>query len=149
MAQTTEQQTLYERDFHLWLTETIAHLRAGRFDVVDLEYLVEELEGLANRDRREVSSRLRVLLAHLLKRLYIPNPYDYRGWEATIREQRRQLEETLEQSPSLRDYFIEVFDKAWNRALSDTRQEYPQVTFPDQWQLSHDVDGILTEQFWQ
>lgn len=149
MAQTTEQQTIYKRDFNLWLIQTISHLRAGRFDGVDLEHLVEELEGLANRDRREVSSRLRVLLAHLLKRLYVPNPYDYRGWDATIREQRRQLEEILEHSPSLRDYFIEIFDQAWDRALSDTRREYPQVTFPDHWQFSRDVNDILSEEFWQ
>jgi hypothetical protein len=58
MTQTTAKPSkisLYDRDFYN----------------LDVENLVEELEGLAGRDKRELKNRLRTLLEHLLKRLYV------------------------------------------------------------------------------
>jgi hypothetical protein len=52
-----------------------------------------------------------VLLAHLLKRTYVPLPENYRGWENTIYEQREQLQDLLEQSPSLKAYFEDSFEE--------------------------------------
>ena len=63
--------TLYDRDLNLWLEEAIAKLKAGDFQNLDVENLIEELEGLAGRDRRELENRLTTLLEHLLKRLYV------------------------------------------------------------------------------
>jgi hypothetical protein len=59
--------TLYERDLNLWLGDAIAKLNAGDFQNLDVENLIEELEGLAGRDRREVSNRLKRLIEHILK----------------------------------------------------------------------------------
>jgi Domain of unknown function DUF29 len=148
MAQIMSQSKLYQRDFVAWCDDTIAKLKAGCFDEIDLESLVEEIEGLAGRDKRELESCLEVLLSHLLKRVYVQSPDDYRGWEITIREQRRQLEKLLKQSPSLRNYWVEVFPECWENALSDTREDYPQVEFPNEWNLSTDVDFLLKEKVW-
>jgi len=63
--------SLYDRDLHLWLEEMIAQLKAGDFQNLDIENLVEELEGLASRDRREIKQRLTTLIEHLLKRCYV------------------------------------------------------------------------------
>jgi hypothetical protein len=57
--------------------------------------LIEEIEGLAGRDKRELESRLEVLLSHLLKRIYVKSENDIGGWELTIREQRNQLKKIL------------------------------------------------------
>ena len=105
MTQTTIQLSLYDRDIYLWLETTIAQLRSRDFQALDLSNLIEELEVLAGRDRAEIESRLGMLLAHLLKRLYVNSSYDFRGWKVTIREQRRQLQITLQQSPSLKRFF--------------------------------------------
>lgn len=148
MTQTTQQKALYEQDLQLWFEEIIAKLRAQKLDELDIDHLIEEIEGLAGRDRREVRSRLKVLLTHLLKRIYIDSTYDNRGWENIIRQQRDELQVLLEQSPSLEQYFAEVFDDAWQYALRSTREEYRKVQFPDQWQFSRDVDTILSEKFW-
>ena len=149
MTQAITKLSLYDRDQHLWLEEAIAKLRVKDFQSLDLVHLIEELEIVAGRDRAEIESRLGVLLAHLLKRLYVQSEYDYRGWEITIREQRRHLRIALQQSPSLKRFFVEAFDRAWQDALIEVREDYPQVAFPDQWQFSRDVDILLTQKFWE
>lgn len=149
MTQAITKLSLYDRDQHLWLEEAIAKLRVKDFQSLDLVHLIEELEIVAGRDRAEIESRLGVLLAHLLKRLYVQCEYDYRGWEITIREQRRHLRIALQQSPSLKRFFVEAFDRAWQDALIEVREDYPQVAFPEQWQFSQDVDILLTQKFWE
>lgn len=149
MTQAITKLSLYDRDQHLWLEEAIAKLRVKDFQGLDLVHLIEELEIVAGRDRAEIESRLGVLLAHLLKRLYVQSEYDYRGWEITIREQRRHLKIALQQSPSLKRFFVEAFDRAWQDALIEVREDYPQVAFPDRWQFSQDVEILLTQRFWE
>lgn len=149
MAQSAMSQTrLYDRDLALWYAETLNKLKAGELNALDIEHLIEEIAGLAGRDRRELKNRLKVLLTHLLKRLYVDSPDDSRGWENTIDEQREQLQDILDQSPSLQNYLNEVFDDAWQSALKRVRKEYPQVQFPDTWQLSREIEVILTEEVW-
>lgn len=139
----------YEQDLAAWYADTIAKLKAGSFHKIDIDSLIEEIEGLAGRDRRELENRLEVLLTHLLKRLYVESPSDYRGWELTIREQRRQLQKLLKQSPSLRNYWIDAFPETWANALSDVQEDYPQAEFPNQWRFSQNIDALLHEKFWQ
>ncbi|MFN9535787.1 MAG: DUF29 domain-containing protein [Pseudanabaena sp.] len=149
MTQAITKLSLYDRDQHLWLEEAIAKLRVKDFQSLDLVHLIEELEIVAGRDRAEIENRLGVLLAHLLKRLYVQSEYDYRGWEITIREQRRHMKIALQQSPSLKRFFVEAFDRAWQDALIEVREDYPQVAFPDRWQFSQDVEILLTQRFWE
>ncbi len=84
----------------------------------------------------------------MLKRLYIDSAYDNRGWEITIREQRKELLLLLEQSPSLRDHFAEVLDSAYAIALAEVREDYAKITFPSRWPLSPAVDDLLGAVFW-
>ncbi|PSR15867.1 DUF29 domain-containing protein [filamentous cyanobacterium CCP3] len=148
MVKATSPPTLYQQDLVAWCDDTVAKLKAGDFAAVDVKALIEEIEGLAGRDRRELKSRFRVLLAHLLKRLYVAAPEDYRGWEITIREQRRQLLDLLEQSPSLRNEAELVFPKCWAEALASVREDYPQTVFPDRWPGSTDLDALLSKKVW-
>lgn len=67
MARTLDQPSLYEADYALWLQEQVAHLRAGRLFALDVENVAEELESLMKSERRELRSRLEVLILHLLK----------------------------------------------------------------------------------
>jgi hypothetical protein len=148
VAQTVNQLKLYDRDFVAWCEDTVAKLRAHDIEGLDFDSLIEEIEGLAGRDKREVVSRLDVLLVHLLKRIYVASPYDYRGWENTIAEQRRELNTLLKQSPSLKHYFVEVFDDGWQYALKRVRKDYPDVKFPEKWQFSREIEALLDQEFW-
>jgi hypothetical protein len=154
MTQTIEQKsTLYDRDLNLWLEEAIAKLKAGDFQNLDVANLIEELEGLAGRDRRELENRLTTLMEYLLKRLYVKSEYDYAGWVRTINRTRMEIYKILRQSPSLKNYanspelFQDAFDDALKLMQSDP--DYKSVNFPKTWQFSRDIDDILNVDFWE
>ena len=154
MTQTIARKvSLYDRDLNLWLETAIVQLKSGSLENLDIENLVEELEGLAGRDRRELRRRLSTLLEHLLKRCYVKSEYDYAGWEITIDRTRFEIVGILSQSPSLKNYVNsdELFEEAFALALRTVRknQGYKNVDFPDKWQFSRDVDEILDVDFWE
>jgi hypothetical protein len=63
MTQAIAKKTsLYKRDLNLWLEIAIAQLKMGDLQNLDIDNLIEELEGLAGRDRRELKNRLKTLL---------------------------------------------------------------------------------------
>ena len=141
--------TLYDRDFYQWVQETTEKLKTKDFDHVDLENLIEEIESLGTSERSEILNRLATLLEHLLKRMYIFMPQEFNGWERTIREQRRQIKRTLKTSPSLKNYFTEIFDYAYQDALDEVLSEkgYKSVNLPNTWQFSRDIDSMLNVDF--
>ncbi len=141
--------SLYDRDILLWVEDTVAKLKSHDFEQLDLENLIEEVEALGISQRRELRNRLTTLLEHLLKRLYVNLSNDYNGWERTIREQRRQIHFLLKDSPSLKSIWAETFTQAWELAISDICEEYPQTKFPDRWQFSSDLEPMLKDKFWQ
>src|SRR6266550_2436974 len=81
---------LYERDETAWLEQMAELVRDRRVEDLDLPNLSEFLSDMAKRDRREVESRLAVLLAHLLKWKYQPE-HRNRGWLTTVEVQRHEL----------------------------------------------------------
>ena len=103
--------TVAEIDETAWLEETAAQLRAGRTADVDLAQLAEYLTDMAKRDRREVKSRLAILIAHLLKWKYQPGRRCL-SWQNTIRDQREELEEILT-STVLLAHAHDVLPAAW------------------------------------
>ena len=140
--------TLYERDLDLWLETAIAQLKAGDFQNLDIENLIEELEGLSGNHKREVETKLIRLIEHIFKRCYVKLPDCYRGWEVTIINQRDELRRLLKQSPSLKRHFLQSFDDSFDTALEIVRTEY-ETAFPDTWQFSLDIDPMLSAKFWE
>jgi hypothetical protein len=101
MATVTQARVRYEDDLFAWTQEQAALLRAHAVDGIDWENLAEEVESMGRRDRRELKSRLRVILLHLLKWQAQPK---LRGgsWRKTLLTQRVEIRDLLQQSPSLR-----------------------------------------------
>ena len=140
--------SLYDRDLDLWLEMAIVQLKAGDFHNLDVENLIEELEGLSGSNKREIESRLIRLIEHILKRCYVNMPDCYRGWEVTIINQRDKLRRLLRQSPSLKRHFLQSFDESFATALELVKTEYDQTAFPSTWQFSSDIETMLTAKFW-
>ena len=147
MQTTQTLQNLYEQDFVAWCEATVARLKAGQLDQLDIENLIEEVDSLGKRDRRELTSRLRVLLAHLLKRLYVDMPENFNGWELTIVEQRKQIQALLKDSPSLRPYLAEIVADVYLDSLDLVSIEYKQVVFPETCHFAADTNGLLTQKY--
>ena len=85
---------LYERDETAWLETMSALVAEGRLAEINHHNLSEYLSDMAKRDRREVESRLIVLLAHMLKWVHQPERRSG-SWQATIIEQCQELEGLL------------------------------------------------------
>jgi len=123
---------LYERDFVAWAEDQAALLRNGRFDLLDLDNLIEELDGMGRSDRRQLYTRLEVLLTHFLKRDFQPERHT-RSRDITIGEQRRRLLRLIRESPSLTlglaDLIAEAYQGARDQAALETG--LPINTFPE------------------
>jgi hypothetical protein len=123
--------SLYDEDFAVWTAETARLLRAGRFDEVDIEHVAEEIEDMGKRDKRELHSRLTVLILHLLKWKWQPEKKSA-SWGSTIVTQRAELRRLFDQSPSLkakvRDAVEAVYSDAMDGATAETG--LPARTFP-------------------
>jgi hypothetical protein len=106
---------LYDRDFCLWAETMAEALRSGNLAELDVANLAEEVESLGRRDRRELTSRLVVLLHHLLKWQFQPSMRSG-SWRGTLAEQRLRIRRLLQDSPSLRS----VLEGAMTSGRSET-----------------------------
>jgi Domain of unknown function DUF29 len=106
--------TLYEQDETAWLDAMSELIRLGRVDEIDFPNLAEYLTDMAARDRREVRSRLVVLLMHLLKWEYQPEKRSQR-WRTTVLNQRQELA-VLASRGVLRVHATEVLSHAYKDA---------------------------------
>jgi hypothetical protein len=112
----------YEEDFVLWLQHQIGLMREHRVEQLDLDNLLEELEGMVRRDRRELRSRIELIIMHLLKCEYQPR-LKSGSWLGTLYGQ--PLAKLLDESPSLArlvDQFArEQYEAGACRAAHETR----------------------------
>jgi hypothetical protein len=124
--------SVYDQDFHAWTQEQAALLRAGRYGELDADHLVEELDSMGARERRELTNRLKVLLAHLLKWRYQPKLRG-RRWEATVKEQRLSIQDLLDDNPSLRGTLDPQITKAYRlaRLLAVKETNLEESHFPE------------------
>jgi hypothetical protein len=91
---------LYEQDLYAWSEVQADLLRRRRFSELDLEHVIEEIEDVGGSLYREVRSRIRTIMEHLLKLEHSAATEPRAGWERTIRRERADLAEDL--TPSLR-----------------------------------------------
>ena len=110
--------SLYESDFAGWAQQQADALRERRFDEIDYDNLTEEIESMGRQQRAELVSRLAVLLAHLLKWDFRADARTKHGrsWLLTIKEQRGQVLEVIEDNPSLQPFIGEATARAYRRA---------------------------------
>lgn len=123
--------TLYDRDFFAWAHEQAALLRSGRLSEADIDHIAEEIESMGRTEKRELVSRLGVLLTHLLMWRFQP---DRRGasWQATIRVQRRALVRHMADNPSLKATLQETIAEGYGDAVIEAAAEtgLPEALFP-------------------
>jgi hypothetical protein len=142
----SENVDTYDNDFYAWTQEQAHRLREGAFSQLDIENIAEEIESMGRSDKREIESRLVVLLAHLLK-WQVQVGFRSRSWSATIREQRDRIQDLLGESPSLRPVVTSMRPALYARARRVAADEtgLPETTFPAACRFTS--DQILAEDF--
>lgn len=136
----------YDTDFVLWIERQVVLLRAKQFEQVDLENVIEELEAMGGNNRRELQSRLKVLITHLLKCEFQPERRS-RSWLGTLRTQRSEIRLLLEQSPSLAHDLAAYADKVFPSAVGIASAEtgLDEKIFPEA--NPYSLDSILDDNF--
>jgi hypothetical protein len=138
---------LYDRDFYAWSREQAELLRAGELDKADIERIAEEIDSMGRTEKRELISRLGVLLLHLLEWRYQPGK---RGpsWEASIRVQRHRISEHLDDNPSLKPLLPQALASAHHDAALEAVAETGLAPSTSPETCPWTVEEVLDEGFW-
>jgi hypothetical protein len=138
---------VYESDFYAWATEQAALPRAGRLGEADLARIAEEIESMGKSEKRELVSRLRLLLAHLLKWRFQPAGRSS-NWRLTVRERRREVLEVLADNPSLRPLLPAAVASAYATATLTAAREttLDESVFPEACPWT--FEEAVSDDFW-
>jgi hypothetical protein len=122
----------YDSDFYGWTQEQADLLRAGNLNQLDTQNLLEEIESMGRSERRELESRLEILLSHLLKWKYQAGRRS-RSWTLTIIGQRQKVSRCLKESPSLKHKLSESLAGAYSDAIiaAERETQISRNVFPD------------------
>jgi len=98
-------------------------LKERRFDAVDWDNLIEEIETLGRSEKRALRSYLILLLQHLLKWQFQPE-HRSRSWQNSLNNARDNLTELLADNPSLKgDFLVELLPSAYSKARQKAADE--------------------------
>ena len=134
----------YEQDFYGWTQEQSRLLRTGQWQLIDIQNLAEEIEDMGRAEKRELESRLEVLLMHLLKWQFQPSLRS-RSWQLTIKEQRLRLQRHLKQNPSLKSAIHDLLADVYQLAVVGAQRETGLDIFPDV--CPYDFEQVMAEAF--
>lgn len=140
-------QQMYESDFVVWAERMAELLQAQRFDELDLENLIDEVQDLSRRERSALCSNLEIVLMHLLKWQFQPSQRTG-SWRGSIREHRRRLFKLLRTSPSLKPYLEQEFEDCYQHArlVAADETELNITIFPTD--CPYSVEQVLADDFW-
>jgi hypothetical protein len=138
----------HEQDFYLWTQQQANALKAGDLADIDMQHLAEEIESMGSSEKRELGNRLSVLIAHLLKWQHQPVRRG-NSWRLTIQNQRDDIQDLLEDSPSLKLEMNKRMEKAYIRArrMASLEIGLAENDFPVECPFSLD-EMILNPDFW-
>jgi hypothetical protein len=121
----------YETDFYGWTQQQATLLKNGQFNLADFTNIIEEIESMGRSEKRELESRLTVLLQHLLKWQYQPNRRG-KSWELTIKGQRSRFLRVLQENPGLKSKLDGCLLNAYQYAVVEAAKEtgFDESVFP-------------------
>lgn len=137
----------YEKDFYAWIVANATLLKQRKFAELDIDNLVEEIESMGRGEKRQLMSRLELLLAHMLKWKFQPN-YRGKSWKCTIDEQRRKFASLLKESPSLKYELEARIEEAYEDAkiAAEKQMRIERKAFPRECPFT--LDQCLDETFY-
>jgi len=140
----TTRAQLYDTDFYGWTQEQADKLRTGNLAGLDLDNLIEEIESMGRGERRELESRIELLLMHLLKWQYQPARRG-KSWRLTIEDQRDRILGHVSENPSLKSKLAPCMQDAYRHARRAALREtqIDESAFPAQcpWTFDQATDA--------
>lgn len=147
--------TRYDTDFYGWTQEQAAKLRAlltERSNLnLDFENIAEEIDSLGRSNRRQLVSRLEELDNHLMKLAYSLAWEPRRQWKNSVKGQRIDIAELLDESPSLRPLLSDALAKAHDNAVrSFSDEKLIELTMPEHLPSTcpFELDQMLNSDWW-
>ena len=134
----------YQADFYAWTQQQAELLRDQKIEQIDWCNLAEEIEDMGRSEKRQLESRLEVLIMHLLKWQFQPNLRS-RSWQLTIEEQRLRIEKLLAENPSLKSKLAVIPEKIYPLAVISAEKESGLSLFPEI--CPYDLTEILAPEF--
>lgn len=130
---------LHDTDFYAWTRQQLHLLQTGQLSALDVANLIGEIENMGGSIQSQLESRLGVLLMHLLKWQFQPT-HRGRGWQLTIKEQRRRMERLLRNNPSLKHGLEKTIEDAYGDAILMAAKEtgLDECAFPENCPYSHE-----------
>ena len=113
---------LYEHDFITWSERQATFLREGRYDLVDVANVAEEIESLGKSQLATLRASYRLIAMHLLKLMQQPEKATA-SWENTINRERGNVADLIEDNPGLKPKRAALLEKAYASARSDAAFE--------------------------
>ncbi|MDB9312947.1 DUF29 domain-containing protein [Spirulina sp. CS-785/01] len=126
---------LYEKDYHLWVLETVKSLKQRELNSLDWENLIDEVLDLSKREKRTIESLLIRLFEYLLICQYwqLEKERNRGHWEREINNFRLQILRQLEDSPSLKPHLEQRSQRCYQdgRKLAAKHSQLSLETFPE------------------
>ncbi len=126
----SEAETGYDTDFLAWTEAQADALRARDLSRIDWTNLIEEVESLGKSQRKELLSRITIILVHLLKHEHGLDRRPSAKWRTTLLTQRDDLSQLLQDNPSLMREVAGAIDQKYPmarvRALFELQEHKPE-----------------------
>lgn len=127
-----ELKQLHDRDFNLWTQEMAIAIRNRNISTMDWDNLLDEIEDMAKSDKRALRSYTQRLIEHIFKLKYWKSERDrnQNGWKSEVINFRGEIQNILEDSPSLRNYlednYLDWYRKSFKKYQKDNLFKVPE-----------------------
>ena len=118
-------QQLHQTDFNLW-TEAVTKAIAERdFSNMNWDNLIEEIEDIGASQKRALRSYTQRLIEHIFKIQYWESERhrNLNGWKAEIINFRTEIQNILEDSPSLKNYLAENYPNWYQKSVQKYKKD--------------------------
>lgn len=112
----------YDADGYGWAQAQARLLRERRWDLLDLDNIIEEIESVGKSEQDAATSALRILMMHILKWQMQPERRG-RSWALSIANQRIAYAQRMRKNPGLKPFVDEMRADAFRRSRIEAAQE--------------------------
>lgn len=109
--------------FFLWITTHIDLLKQKKWDLIDIEHLIEELDSIGKSEIRSLASLFGILFAHLYKWDHFPKSRS-KSWINSIEYSQEEINRLLNKQPSLKSKLNEAIEDGWSYAKKNPHRRH-------------------------